>query len=389
MPRPCHSRRLYLYYWLLLITLAAGGLAACSQEPEQISEIAIGVIAPLTGDFDSMGDSTVNAAELAVGAINDAGGLLVGEQKYRLILRIEDDKNMPDTAVSAARKLIFQEGIVAIIGPHLSHSAIRVASLAEEAGIPMITPSSTNPETTAGKQYVFRVAFIDSFQGQVMANFARFDLEAGKAAVLYDIANAYNRDIAEIFKQVFEDAQGQIVAFESYTTGEEDFTQQLTRILHSEADVLFLPNFSQEVSLQAQQVRAIGINAIIIGSDSWGGDLLSLEPTLDGAFFSTHYSPDIANREAQQFVNAYQARYGRPPDEAAALTYDAFGLLFRAMQSEPQVTPESIRQGLQQIKLYEGVSGTMTFDNSGDPQRSAVILRITEGKTVMYKLVDP
>ena len=225
---------------LILIIL---GLIACGPQPTQETEIRIGVIAPLSGDIANVGQSTVEAAELAVQKVNDAGGLDVGGRKQKVVLVIEDNQDKAEVAVSAAQKLINQENVVAIVGPQASRNAIPVSNVAENAHIPMVSPWSTNPETTAGKQYVFRVAFIDPFQGRVMARFAIEEFGAQKAGVLYDVASAYNKGIAEIFKQVFEEAGGQVVAFESYTTGEQDFSRQLENIRDSGAEVLFLPNY--------------------------------------------------------------------------------------------------------------------------------------------------
>ncbi len=375
--------------WLVsLITLLL--LAGCGpKEGETVTQIRVGVIAPLTGSIPAVGQSTKNAAELAVKEVNEAGGLDIGGQKMEIVLLIEDDEDKEESAVSAAQKLINQSNVVAIIGPQASRNAIPASTIAENARIPMISPWSTNPETTAGKKYVFRVAFIDPFQGRVMARFAMEELGARKAAVLYDVASAYNKGIAEIFKQVFEEAGGQVVAFETYTTGEEDFRTQLTAIRDSGADVLFLPNYYNEVPLQVRQARKLGVKATIIGSDSWGR--LSPEDMADmeGLFFSTHYAPDIASDVAQDFIKKYKAAYGEVPDDVAALTYDAFGMLFQAMKSQGRADPESIRNGLAAISRYEGVTGMMEYKGTGDPVKSAVILQIKDGEFTFYKLASP
>lgn len=379
-------RARFVLMWGLCLLL---GLAACGPQLRQETEIRIGVVAPLTGDIANVGQSTLEAAQLVVQGVNDAGGLDVGGRKQKVVLVIKDNQDKAEVAVSAAQSLINQESVVAIVGPQASRNAIPVANVAESAHIPMISPWSTNPETTAGKQYVFRVAFIDPFQGRVMARFAIEELRVHKAAVLYDVASAYNKGIAEIFKQVFEEAGGQVVAFESYTTGEEDFSQQLARIRDNGAEVLFLPNYYNEVPSQAEQARQMGINVPLIGSDTWGGVEPADRQELEGAFFSTHYAPDIANEQAQAFIETYRQVYSRVPDDVAALTYDAFGLLFQAIQSQGQADPESIRNGLSSIERYTGVTGTMEYRGTGDPVKSAVVLQIQEGDFVFYKLASP
>jgi branched-chain amino acid transport system substrate-binding protein len=364
-------------------------LASCSPKEEIVPQIKVGVIASLTGSIPVVGQSTKNAAELAVKEMDEAGGLDVGGQKVEIALFIEDDEDKEESAVGAAQKLINQSNVVAIIGPQASRNAIPASTIAENARIPMISPWSTNPETTAGKKYVFRVAFIDPFQGRVMARFAIEELGARKAAVLYDVASAYNKGIAEIFKQVFEEAGGQVVAFETYTTGEGDFTTPLTAIRDSGADVLFLPNYYNEVPLQVRQAHTLGVEATIIGSDSWGQLAAEDMTEMEGFFFSTHYAPDIASDVAQEFINKYKATYGEVPDDVAALTYDAFGMLFQAIESQGKADPESIRNGLATISQYEGVTGMMEYKGTGDPVKSAVILQIKNGKFTFYKLASP
>ena len=374
--------------WVMLLTMALAALASCGA-PEEKEPIKIGVIAPLTGSIPVVGQSTVNAANLAIQEINDAGGLEVNGQKVKIELIVEDNQDRKESAVSAAQKLINQSGVVAIVGPQASRNAIPAADIAEQAHVPLISPWSTNPETTAGKKYVFRVAFIDPFQGRVMARFAIEELGASKAAVLYDVASEYNKGIAEIFQQVFEEAGGQVVAFETYTTGETDFRTQLSTIRDSGAQVLFLPNYYNEVPLQVNQAHDVGVEAAIIGSDAWGQIEASNLEAMEGYYFSTHYAPDIASPVAKKFITSYEAAYGQVPDDVAALTYDAFGLLFEAIQSQSKTDSESIRNGLASISRYEGVTGAMEYKGTGDPVKSAVILQIQQGQFRFYRLAEP
>jgi len=368
--------------------MVLSGLASCGGAATQ-ETIKIGVIASVTGNIPLVGKSTVDAANMAVQEVNDAGGLEVGGKKYKIQLLTEDDQDKKETAVSVAQKLINQSGVVAIVGPQASRNAIPAAEVAEVAHVPMISPWSTNPATTANKKYVFRAAFIDSFQGRVMARFALEELGTTKAAVLYDVASEYNRGIAEFFKQVYEEAGGQVVAFEVYTTGETDFSRQLTTIKNSGAQVIFLPNYYNEVPLQVQQARDLGIEAEFIGADGWGGMEASALPALEGAYYSTHYATDIASPVAQKFISTYQSTYGTMPDDVAALTYDAFGMLFEAIKSQGKSDPESIRNGLAAISRYEGVTGTMEYKGTGDPIKSAVILQVKDGKISFFRLAEP
>lgn len=355
-------------------------------EPEQIF---LGVIASLSGDAASIGRSTIEGAKLAANEVNQAGGLQVGQRSYTIVLIVEDDHDEVDTAVNAARKLIYQDNVVAIVGPALSRNAIPVAKFVENAEIPMISPRSTNPETTAGKRYVFRATFTDPFQGQVMATFAYQDLQATTAAVLYDVASPYNRGIADVFKQVFEAEGGRIVAFETYTTGEKTFSTQLATIQDQHPDVLFLPNYNYEVLLQAEQAHQAGIEAVFLGADAWGSLSANARQFVEGAFFSDQYFPNTNNPKTQAFIQRYRQAYHHEPDASAAASYDTLYLLFQAMQNQKQFDAESIRQGLAKLGRYDGVTGTIEYQGSGDPLRSVVILHIKNGQPVFYKQVDP
>jgi branched-chain amino acid transport system substrate-binding protein len=360
--------------------------------------IRVGVVAELTGDIPAVGTSCKNAAEMAVKEINDAGGLQVGATMYKVNLYIEDNAGKADQSASAAQKLITQQNVVAIIGPNASRYAIPASEIAESSKVVLITPWSTNPKTTldartgAPKKYVFRSCFIDPFQGRVVAKFALDNMKAKKAAVLYDVASEYNKGIAEIFKSTFEQSGGQVVAFETYTTGDKDFSAQLTKIKDSAPDVILLPNYYNEVPLQIQQAHRLGITAPFLGTDSWGsGDLLKLGGSdLEGYYFSTHYAADAATPIATKFIEAYKAKYGNTPDDVAALTYDAFGLLWTALKNAGKVDRQAVRDALATIPKYEGVTGNMQFqEGSGDPIKSAVILQIKDGKFVWFANANP
>ncbi|MDD3582293.1 MAG: ABC transporter substrate-binding protein [Desulfobacca sp.] len=371
------------------IVLAMFSLSACGPKTDQ--EIRLGVNAELTGSKPVVGDSCKKAAELIVAQINQDGGFLVGDKKLPVRLIIEDNEDKAESAAAVAQKLISQDQVLAIIGPNASGNAIPAARICEDAGVIMISPWSTNPKTTEGKKYVFRACFIDDFQGRVMAKFARQHLQAKTAAVLYDVASEYNKGIAEFFKQFFEAAGGQVVAFKSYTTGDKDFSSQLTAIKGTHPEVLFLPNYYNEVPLQVMQARSQGLNTQFIGSDSWGSqELLNLGgKDLEGGFFSTHYAPDLATPTAQKFIAQFEAQYGKKPDDVAALTYDAVQILFQALSQANSLDRAQVREALAQITEFDGVTGKMTFRGTGDPIKSAVILQIKDGQFSYFTSVQP
>jgi branched-chain amino acid transport system substrate-binding protein len=382
---------------LSLLVLSSLLLSACGADAGS-NVIKVGVVAELTGDIPAVGASCKNAAELAVKEVNDAGGLEVAGKKYTIELSIEDNAGKADQSAAAAQKLIDQQGVVAIIGPNASRYAIPASEIAESAKIPLITPWSTNPKTTldaktsTAKKYVFRACFIDPFQGRVVAKFALDQLKTTKAAVLYDVASDYNKGIAEFFKQTYEENGGTVVAFETYTTGDKDFSAQLTKIKDAGPEVIFLPNYYSEVPLQVQQAHRLGIEVPFLGSDSWGSaELIKLcGAECEGYYFSTHYAPDAATPVATKFIENYKTTYGQTPDDVAALTYDAFGLLWTALKNAGKIDSESIRNALATIPMYDGVTGNMQFqEGSGDPIKSAVILQIKDGAFVWFANANP
>ncbi len=365
--------------------LAIAALAGCGESKPSVK---IGLNTELTGEMPAVGASSKNAAELFVNQINAAGGVAVGEQTLPITLVIGDNGAKADQARTVAQRLISQDNVLAMIGPDASSCAIPASIVADSAGCPMISPWSTNPKTTLdddGKQkpFVFRACFIDTFQAQVLAKFVLNNLEKKTAAVLYDVASEAPNGQATLFKETFEKNGGQIVAFETYTTGDRDFSAQLTKIKAANPEVIFLPAYYNDAAGIARQARQQGITAQFVGSDAWSSpEIIKLGGAdLDGAYFCNHYSTQIATPEAQKFMADYKAKYGLEPDDVAALTYDAFGLLVQAVKDGGKLDRAAVREALAKIAKFDGVTGTMQFQpGSGDPIKSAVILQIKDGK---------
>jgi branched-chain amino acid transport system substrate-binding protein len=360
--------------------------------------VKVGVIAELTGDMPAVGASCRNAAKMAADEANAAGGLAVGGKKLKVELVVEDNGGKADQSAAAAQKLITQDEVVAIVGPNASRYAIPASEIAESNQTVFITPWSTNPKTTLDavtgkpKRYAFRSCFIDPFQGKVLAKFAIGTMKAKKAAVLYDVASDYNKGIAEVFKADYEKLGGKVVAFETYTTNDKDFSAQFTKIKSAAPDVVFLPNYYSEVPLQVQQAKRLGVTAPFLGADAWGSpELLKLGGAdLEGYYFSTHYAADNAAPAAVKFIGGYTKAYGAAPDDVAALTWDAFGLLFTAIGNAGKTDREAVRNALAKLPGYAGVTGDMKFqEGSGDPVKSAVILQVKGGKFVYVTNAQP
>ena len=372
-------------------------LTGCQRTPDAAT-VHVGLIAELSGDLPAVGASSRTAAELAVRQINEAGGLAIGGSNYRVELAIEDNASKADQSASAAQKLASDPSIVAIVGPNASLGAIPAAEISESSKIVMITPWSTNPKTTldartgAPKKYVFRACFTDPFEGRVLARFALDTLHAHRAAILYDRSSEAPKSQSELFQTIFTEAGGTVVASETYTTGDKDFSAQLTKINQSTPDVVFLPAYYNDVPLVVQQAKRLGMSAPFLGSDAWSSpDLIKLsDNAVEGFYFCNHYAPDVATPEATRFIKAYSEAYGRAPDDVAALTYDAFGLLFEALKGAGRVDRQAVRDALAKIPDYTGVTGTMKFpEGSGDPIKSAVMLQIRGGKFVWVTNANP
>ena len=378
--------------WPVLVGLVCLTLAIISPGygAKSGQEVRLGVNAELTGNKPAIGDSCKKAMELLVAQINQDGGLKVGDKQVPVKLYIADNGDEVKLAVAAARKLISQDKVLAIIGPNVSSLAIPAARICEDNKVVMISPWSTNPKTTAGKKFIFRACFTDNFQGQVMAKFARQDLKATTAAVLYDVDNEYNKDIAKFFKQSLEADGGRVAAYASYTAGAKEFSSQLTTIKAASPQVLFLPNYYNEVPLQVKQARALGITCPIIGSDSWGShELLTLgAKALEGCFFSAHYDLALATPKARKFSGDFEVKFGRKPDDVAALTYDAGMLLCKAISQAGALNRIKVRDALAH-EQYDGVTGEIAFKGTGDPVKSVVILEIKDGQFKYFTTVQP
>lgn len=387
-PRPRASRGPRTIVSLLTVAALALGASACGKLGGG-DTVKIGLNAELTGEMPAVGASSKNAAELYVEQVNGRGGLDVGGKKMKLELVAADNAAKADQAAAAAQRLISQDNVVAMIGPNASVAAIPAGEIAESLNVPMITPWSTNAKTTLNtstgqpKKNVFRACFIDTFQAKVLGKFVKEKLGASTAAVLYDVASEAPNGQATLFRQTFEGLGGKVVAFETYTTGDRDFSAQLTKIKAANPDVLFLPAYYNDVPLIAQQARRLGITAKLVGSDAWSSpEIIKLGGAdVEGSYFCNHYSSQIATPVAKKFIADYHAKYGQDPDDVAALTYDAMGLLGQAITNAKSTDRAAVRDALSQVQDYPGVTGTMKFQpGSGDPIKSAVILQIKDGK---------
>ena len=372
-------------------------LIGCGDNKQQ-DTIKVGLIVELTGDMPGVGASSKNAAQLAVNEQNSTGGISIGGKPYQIELVVEDNASKAEQSVAAVNKLITQDNVLAIVGPNASLGAIPAAEIAEYNKTLLITPWSTNPKTTLDtttgkpKDYVFRACYTDPFEGRVLARFVLEKLKAKNVAVLYDVASEAPKSQADLFRLTFEELGGKTVAFETYTTGDRDFSAQLTKIKSANPDVIFLPAYYNDVGLIAQQAHRAGITQPLVGSDAWSSpELIKLSNgTVEGDYFANHYASDIATPTAKKFIDAYTKQYGNIPDDVAALTYDSMGLLFEAIKKSPSLDRKVVRDSLATLANYPGVTGNIQFTaGSGDPVKSAVIMQIKGDKFVWVMNAAP
>jgi len=365
----------------------APGSASGGSAPAQADTILIGEVGSLTGSEATFGISTRDGVELAVKEANEAGGI----KGKKIVVRVYDDQGKPEEAANAVTRLISQDHAKMIIGEVASSNSLAMAPKCQSAQVPMITPSSTNPKVTAVGDYIFRVCFIDPFQGFVMAKFAKENLKLTRAAVLKDVKSAYSLGLTEVFTRKFTEMGGKIVGTESYSKGDSDFRAQLTAIKSQKPEAIYVPGYYTDVGIIARQAREIGIKAPLLGGDGWDSEkLFELGGSaIVGSYFSNHYSPEDPSPRVKKFLATYKAAYGVIPDSLAALGYDAANVAIHAMKQAPSLTGPALRQAVAQTKDFPGVAGTITLDENRNPVKPAVVLQVQTGKTKYIATITP
>ena len=349
--------------------------------------IKVGVYGDLSGQTSSFGQSTKNGAQMAADEINAAGG--INGRQVQLIH--EDDQGEPGKAATVVAKLINQDQVRALIGEVASSNSIAAAPNAQEAQVPMISPSSTNPKVTQIGDYIFRVCFIDPFQGEVMAKFAFNTLKAKRAAILYDSNSDYSKGLVQFFKQSFTKFGGEIVTEQAYAQRDRDFTGQLTQIRSVNPDVIYVPGYYQEVGVIAKQTKQLGINAPLLGGDGWdspqlwelGGE------ALNGNYLSNHYSVDDPSPAIQKFVADYRAKFGNAPDALAALAYDAMMVLADSIKRAGGTECAALRNAIAQTTNFKGVTGVISLNAERNAVKPAVVLELRDKKFVYKETIQP
>ena len=374
----------------LIVSVGVGCKKAAVTPTDQV--VNLGSIFGMTGASSSFGIAEDKGARMAVDEFNAAGGATIGGVKTTINYINEDDTGLPEVGASAVHKLIDQDKVIGIIGAQTSMVSLAIAPVLQSAGIPMISPSSTNEKVTLVGDYIFRSCFLDAFQGRVMANYVWNTLKLKTAAVLYDNANDYNMGIAQIFKTSFEALGGKVVAYEAYTNEATtvDYKPQLTKIKAANPEFLYLPNYYNGVALQLKQARQMGLNAPAGGGDAWDSpDLVTIGgAAVEGAIFTNNFSKDDPNPLVQNFIKSYTTKFGEAPAGVSSLAYDATGLLLDAFKTCGSIKGSDIRDAMKNT-TFSGIGGAYKFDENRNPVKSAVIIKIVNGQQTYVTTVNP
>ncbi len=374
---------------LLVLVVLLPSLSAFGAEP-----IKVAILAPLSGPVPTFGIMTRDGALLAIDEWNAKGGVL----GRKIIPVVEDSQCTPDPAVNAANKVIDQDKVHYIVGEVCSKASIPVSEIANSKKVVQISPTSTNPDVTVGrdgkvKDYIFRACFIDPFQGTVGAKFALGTLKAKTAFIMLDQSNDYVKGLAEFFEKAFTAGGGKIVGKETYTSKDTDFSAILSKVAVAKPDLVYLPDYYNVVNLVTKQAKEKGIRAPFMGGDGWDSDDLDVKAA-NGGYYTNHYSPEDTRPAVKNFVKAFGAKYkddkGQPkvPDALAALAYDATNLMLQGIKNAGADDTTKVKSALEKITFY-AVSGKITFDASHNPVKSITILAIKDGKKKFNSVVNP
>ncbi|HVF11377.1 MAG TPA: ABC transporter substrate-binding protein, partial [Abditibacteriaceae bacterium] len=329
-------------------------------KPYTGSDILLGEYGSLTGTTATFGTSTRDGIKLAVEEANKAGGVL-GKQ---IRIQLENNAGSPEQATTVVKKLIKQDNVLAVLGEVASSRSLAAAPVCQAAGVPMISPTSTNPRVTQIGDYIFRTCFIDPFQGTVNARFARHHSKAKTAAVLTDVKNDYSVGLSEFFITEFKKLGGEIVAEESYKEGDTDFRAQLSNIKARKPDIIFIPGYYTEVGSIAKQARDLGLRQPLLGGDGWDSPKLTEigGEAVQDCYFSTHYAPQSKDPRVVKFVADYKKRFNEVPNALAAVAYDAARIMFDAIKRAGSTDRAKIRDAIAATKKFPGVTGSITID---------------------------
>ncbi len=367
--------------FLLFFTSCTKKEATVGNQPAA-DEIIFGEYGSMTGSESTFGIATHKGIMMAVEDANASGG--IKGKKIRVVSY--DDQGKSDEAVTTVTKLITQDKATLILGEVASSRSIAAGAVAQQYKIPMISPSSTNPKVTEIGNFIFRVCFIDPFQGAVMAKFSINNLKLKKAAILRDIRSDYSVGLANFFVEEFKKMGGEIVLDESYASQDADFKTQLTKVKSKNSDLLFIPGYYTEVGLISRQARQLGYKGTLLGGDGWDSEKLTeiAGESILGGYFSNHFAPEDKNPAVQKFVADYKSKFNEVPNGLAAMGYDAALVAIDAAKRAKDLTPSSIRDAIAETKNFQAVTGIITINEQRNAVKPAVVLKVAGNQLYQY-----
>ncbi len=373
----------------MLMTYFLLSISGCQNGGGGSDEILIGHYGSLTGSQATFGISTDNGIKMAIEELNAAGG--INGRKVKLVTY--DDKGEAREASTAVTRLVTKDGVVAVIGEVASGLSLAAAPICQEGGVPMISPSSTNPKVTKVGDMIFRVCFIDPFQGKVCAKFAREheSLKASKAAIVTDQGSPYSVGLEEEFEKSFVALGGTVVSKQTYQAGDQDYSAQLTSIRAAEPDVIFVPGYYTEVASMILQARKLGMTQPFVGADGWDSAKLGeiAGDAINGCFYSNHYSQEDPSPKIQDFIAKYKAKHNEIPDALAALGHDSAMILFDAMKNAGSLEGPAIAAELAKTKDFDGITGKISIDAERNAVKPAVMLEMKNGVPKYVATIQP
>lgn len=389
---------------IALSALLAIGCAAVGN-----NELVIGEFGSLSGNDATFGTSTQRGVEVALDELTAKKEGKIGGLKVRVV--VEDDRGMAEEAATVVQKLINQDRVIAVLGEVASSRSLAGGPICQQAGVPMISPSSTNPDVTKKGDFIFRMCFLDQFQGAVMARFTVDSLKLKRVAILKDVKNDYSVGLAKFFTDEFTRLGGQVAVEQAYSSNDQDFRAQLTSIKAKNPQAVVIPGYYTEAGLIARQARELGLKQPLVGGDGWESEQLIQigGPALNGAYYSNHWALDAPNPRLQGFLTKYKAKFGGDPDAIGGLAYDAANVLFqslaklaeqdaasfaalssaRAGSDARKAAEHKLRDLIATTTNFEGVTGTITLDEHRNASKPAVVIAIRDGKKVFAGSFNP
>lgn len=369
---------------MLVVTACGNNTTSTDQGKEQQTatggeEVKVGMLGPLSGPVAEYGVASTNGTLLAIETLNNKN-YLEGKKVVPVLYDTEGDQTK---AVNLFNKLVSNDKISAFIGGVISSESLVVAPIADEEGLPMITPTGTHLGITPDYPNVFRACFIDPYQGALAGQFAVENLQAKKVAIVYNVGNDYSVGLADEFKKVVDAAGVEVTNHEAYNEEDKDFSALASKIKAGNPDIVFVPDYYNKVGMIVGQLKAAGVEADFLGGDGWDGVLANYAKEAEGCYYLTHFSTNDTSEAVQEFVKAYREKYNIEPSSFAALGYDAGQIIVEAMKKAGSSNKEDIAKALKDIS-FDGITGTIQFDEDGNPKNKDVtVIKVVDGKAVV------